>query len=94
MVADTGPLYAMWDPDDERHRRATEEIARVGEEGLTVAVPYPVLLEAYTLVMRKLRLDEARGFLDELEEKYPFVVAGAEDHRAAAVAVRRYPTRR
>ena len=77
MVADTGPLYAMWDPDDERHRRATEEIARVGEEGLTVAVPYPVLLEAYTLVMRKLRLDEARGFLDELEEKYPFVVAGA-----------------
>ena len=91
MLADTGPLYAMRDPDDERHRRATGELARIGEERLTVAVPYPVLLEAYTLLMRKLGLKEARGFLDELEEKYPFVLAGVEDHRAASRAVRRYP---
>ena len=91
VLADTGPLYAMRDPDDERHGRAREELAKIGKENLTIAVPYPILLEAYTLVMRRLGLDEARGFLDELEEKYPFVVAGPADHQKAAETVNRYP---
>lgn len=91
MLADTGPLYAMRDPGDERYDRAREELRRIGEAGLTVAVPYPVLLEAYTLVMRKLGLPQARGFLAELEEKYPFVLASRGDHDAAANTVRRYP---
>lgn len=91
MLADTGPLYAMRDSDDERHVRAREELERIGEAGLTVAVPYPVLLEAYTLVMRKLGPAQARGFLTELEEKYPFVVAGREDHQGASAAISRYP---
>ena len=90
VLADTGPLYAMRDPDDERHERAREELIRIRQERLTVVVPYPILLEAYTLVMQRLGLVEARGFLDELEEKYPFVAAGAEDHREASSAVRRY----
>lgn len=91
MLADTGPLYAMRDPDDERHHRAREELRRIGEAGLTVAVPYPVLLEAYTLVMRKLGLLQARSFLTEIEEKYPFVLAGRGDHATAIGTVRRYP---
>ncbi|MDP9411660.1 MAG: hypothetical protein M3R38_06235 [Actinomycetota bacterium] len=91
MLADTGPLYAMRDPDDARHSRACEELARLGAEGLTAAVPYPVLLEAYSLVMKKLGVREARGFLSELEEKYPFVLAERRDHEAASATVRRYP---
>ncbi len=81
----------MRDPGDERRDRAREELRRIGEESLTVAVPYPVLLEPYTLVMRKLGLHQARGFLAELEEKYPFVPATRGDHASAADTVRRYP---
>lgn len=91
MLADTGPLYAMRDPDDARHSRAREELARLGAQGMTAAVPYPVLLEAYSLVMRKLGLREARGFLSEIEERYPFVLAERPDHAAATATVRRYP---
>lgn len=91
MLADTGPLYAMRDPSDERHSRARKELAGLGAEGVTAAVPYPVLLEAYSLVMRKLGLAEARGFLSEIEERYPFVLAEREDHEAASATLRRYP---
>lgn len=91
VLADTGPLYAMWDPDDELYGRTQEESTKITDENLAIAVPYPILLEAYTLVMRKLGFDEARGFLGEIEKNYSFVIAGADDHRKAADAVRRYP---
>lgn len=74
MLVDTGPLYAMRDPDDSRHSRAREELDGLGARGMTAAVPYPVLVEAYSLVLRKLGAREARGFLSEVEEKYPFVL--------------------
>lgn len=91
MLADSGPLYAMRDPDDERHTRARAELLRIGEQTLTVAVPYPVLLESYTLVMRKLGLSQAQAYLVELEHKYPFVLAEREDHQGAARTIKRYP---
>lgn len=91
VLTDTGPLYALRDPDDARHARARGELARLGGGGLAVAVPYPVLLEAYSLVMRKLGLVEARAFLSDVETAYPFVLADRPDHEEASRSVRRYP---
>ena len=91
MLADTGPLYALRDPDDGRHARARGELEGLGAGRLTVAVPYPVLLEAYSLVMRKLGLAEARAFLSDVEATYPTVLADRPDHQEASRSVRRYP---
>ena len=65
VLADTGPLYALADPSDQFHERARCELARLESTGLQVVVPYAVLCESYTLVMRRLgtacplRWDEA-----------------------------------
>ena len=50
-----------------------------------------MLLEAYSLVMRKLGLAEARAFLSHVETSYPLALADRPDHEEAARSVRRYP---
>jgi predicted nucleic acid-binding protein len=54
VLADTGPLYAAFDPRDDDHERALEDLRRLKAENLKVVVPYPVLLEAHNLAARKL----------------------------------------
>ena len=54
VLADTGPLYAAVDPDDEHHARAQRELKRLARDKREVVVAYPTLLEAYTLVLYRL----------------------------------------
>ncbi|MDA2937241.1 hypothetical protein MYX75_03130 [Acidobacteria bacterium AH-259-A15] len=60
ILADTGPLYALVDPDDQYHSQAQAEAQRISDEDLTVGVSYPILLEAYTLVLQRLGIRVAR----------------------------------
>lgn len=60
LLADTGPLYALVDPDDQYHSRAQNALRRIIEDDLTILVAFPTLLESYTLVLRRLGLDVAR----------------------------------
>jgi predicted nucleic acid-binding protein len=46
ILADTGPLYAAVDPDDRYHARAQEPLQTLADEGLSVVLAYPILLEA------------------------------------------------
>ncbi|MGH9327402.1 MAG: hypothetical protein ACRD2B_12060 [Terriglobia bacterium] len=50
VLADTGPLYAAVDPED-AHQRSQRELPRLVRERRDVVVPYPTLLECYTLVL-------------------------------------------
>jgi len=78
--------------DDGLHDRARGEVGRLGGSGLTAAVSYPpVLLEAYSLVMRKLGLVDASAFPSYVEAVYPSVLADRPDHEEASGSVRRYP---
>jgi len=54
VLADTGPLYAAVDPDDEYHARAQRELKRLARDKREVVIAYPTLLEAYTLVLYRL----------------------------------------
>jgi predicted nucleic acid-binding protein len=71
VLADTGPLYALADPTDQFHARAAQEMAQLEGGGWQVAIPYPVLCEAYTLVLRRLGNEYALRWLEE-------VMGGAE----------------
>ena len=63
MLADTGPLYAVVDPRDNRFGRAREDVARLNSERLSVVVSYPILCESYSLILRRLGIYRARGCL-------------------------------
>lgn len=91
VLADTGPLYAAVDRRDAHHRRALREMARLEETGSAVVVPYPVVLEAYSLVMRRMGTGVAFDWLADLLEGSSWFNPEASDYHAAARLVQRYP---
>lgn len=84
VLADTGPLYAALDPTDDNHGRAQRDIERLNEESLGVAVTYPTLCEGYSLALRKLGVERARGWLEEVRGYASLLNPTAEDYRGAA----------
>lgn len=90
MLADTGPLYAARDPDDHHHDRSQAELRRLRSLHLKVIVPYPILLEAYSLIVRKLGSREAHRFLAQVVHTSILTNATEEDYQEASVAILPY----
>jgi predicted nucleic acid-binding protein len=88
---DTGPLYALSDPDDSRHERAREELGRLKARRLRLVVPFPTLIESHALVQRKLGLAQARSFLRQVVRTAILLTPTEEDYRGAIRRVSRYP---
>lgn len=84
MLADTGPLYAALDPTDDNHDRAQRDIEQLGREDLGVAVTYPTLCEGYSLVLYKLGIVQAHGWLGEIQGYAALLNPTPEDYREAA----------
>lgn len=91
VLADTGPLYALIDPDDEHHRRARAELSRLAESGHEVIVPFPIMVEAYKLILRSLGIATGHRWLEEAESRTVLYNPAPEDYRKASLRVRRYP---
>jgi|SRR5277367_3417537 predicted nucleic acid-binding protein len=87
VLADTGPLYAAVDPHDERHKQALRELTRLAHEKREVVLAYPILLEAYTMVLRRLGRDVGLTWLNEMIET-ALVNPTPEDYRDAFARVR------
>lgn len=90
MLADTGPLYAARDPDDTHHDRSQRDLRRLQAQNLKVVVPYPTLLESYSLVMRKLGNREAHEFLAQVVSTAILENATTEDYQEACVTLLPY----
>jgi predicted nucleic acid-binding protein len=90
VVADTGPLYAAVDPDDAHYQRSQRESKRLIRERRDVVVPYPVLLEAYMLVLYRLGIGIASNWLEDLLSGASLINPTAEDYRVAADVVFKY----
>ena len=90
MLADTGPLYAAWDRDDTHHERSQRDQDRLKGRNLKVVVPYPALLESYSLVMRKLGNMKAHEFLTQVVSTAILENATTEDYQEAFVTVLPY----
>src|SRR3990172_24985 len=84
VLADTGPLYAAVDPDDEHHARAQRELKRLARDKREVVVAYPTLLEAYTLALYRLGKQAASAWLQEALEGAALINPAPEDYREAA----------
>lgn len=91
VLADTGPLYAAVDPDDIHHRRAHDDLKRLAREKRDVIVPYPTLLEAHSLVMRRLGRATASVWLDEILKSSAPANPSAEDYSDAVMRLAALP---
>lgn len=89
VIADTGPLIAALDPDDSHHRRAVRELEKLAREGNEVVVPFPILLETYTLAMRRLGPKTALQWLREIETATS-LNPSSEDYRQASMRLEKF----
>ncbi|MGB8065320.1 MAG: PIN domain-containing protein [Candidatus Sulfotelmatobacter sp.] len=87
VLADTGPLYAVVDPEDEHHARALQELRKLARDRREILVPYSTLLEAYSLILFRLGRDVASGWLMEMTSA-ALVNPTPEDYRRAGDRIR------
>jgi predicted nucleic acid-binding protein len=90
VLADTGPLYALADPSDQFHKRASAELAAIEKRGFAVAAAYPNICEAYTLVLRRLGNAYARQWLADLLAGAFLVNPESPDYALAAAQLDRF----
>jgi predicted nucleic acid-binding protein len=88
VLADTGPLYALVDPDDRLHDRARSEARRIAEQGWTVVVAFPTLAESHSLVLKRLGTRVAGRWLGELMAGADLLNPHREDYLAAGRRLR------
>jgi predicted nucleic acid-binding protein len=90
VLVDTGPLYSLAVPSDEHHITAQHDSRRLREQNLDIVVVYPVLLETYRLLLRRVALVSAHGWLTQVTASSSFVNPREKDYLEAAQRVRRY----
>jgi predicted nucleic acid-binding protein len=87
VLADTGPLHAAVDPEDEQHARSRQELRKLARDRREVVVLYSALLEAYSLILFRLGRDVASGWLMEMTSA-ALVNPTPEDYRQAGDRIR------
>ncbi len=87
VLADTGPLYAANDERDEHHQRALRDLKEFARDRRDVLIAYPILLEAYSLLLFKLGRKAACDWLNEVASA-SFVSPIPQDYARAGDTVR------
>lgn len=87
VLADTGPLFALNDEGDAHHQRAQRELVELVRGKKEVMVPYPILLEAYSLLLFRLGRNAALQWLTEMASA-SFVNPTPDDYAKAFTTVR------
>jgi len=93
VVADTGPLFAANDDNDEHHRRSVRDLEYFAKGRWEILVCYPVLLETYSLLLFKMGRRAALGWLDEVGPS-TFLSPNAQDFIRAIQTVQGLPDQR
>jgi len=90
VLADTGPLYAANDEGDAHHPLALRQLKELARDRREVLVAYPILLEAYSLLLYKLGRRAASGWLAEVSDA-SFLNPAPEDYARGLIMVQALP---
>ena len=93
VLADVGPLYAAADGSDAHHQQARQQLQELARDRREVVVPYPTLLEAYSLVLFRMGTNAAFKWLTFMADA-SLVNPTPEDYREAVTRVRALPDQR
>ena len=93
VLADVGPLYAAADGSDAHHQQALQQMEKLAHDRREVIVPYPTLLEAYSLVLFRMGTNAAFKWLNYMADA-SVVNPTPEDYREAVTRVRALPDQR
>ncbi len=93
VLADSGPLYATADEDDAYHEQAQHQLEELARGGREVVIAYPILLEAYGLVIFRMGTAAALKWLSYMTDAV-LVNPTQEDYRQAFTRVRTLPDQR
>jgi len=91
VLADTGPLYAAVDVDDRYRERAQEQLQTLEDQGLSVVLTYPILLEAHTLILYRLEHLSASRWLEDVRAGTALLNPTPQDYRDSTMLVGRFP---
>lgn len=91
VIADTGPLYAAYDPSDQYHAQALQSVQRLEVESLIAIVPYPVLLETHNLILKRLGIQVGLRFLQDISVGAELIHPAAADYELAIQQLYRLP---
>lgn len=86
VLADSGPLFAIADEGDGHHERALREFELLARDRREILVPYPILLETYTLALYRLGRKSASDWLSQILSA-AFMNPTPEDYRRAEAHV-------
>ena len=89
VLADTGPLYAANDEGDADHRRALRQLKELAGGRREILIAYPILLEAYSLLLFKLGRNAALSWLSEVSDA-SYVTPTPEDYTRASTILRTF----
>jgi predicted nucleic acid-binding protein len=89
VLADTGPLYAAADEDDADHERTLRQTDELDRDGRAVLIPYPILLEAYSLVLKRFGSQAALRWLSNAVEA-SLINPTPEDYSMACAILRAF----
>jgi predicted nucleic acid-binding protein len=90
VLADTGPLYAANDEGDEHHPLALRQLKELARDRREVLIAYPILLEAYSLLLFGLGRRAASEWLVEVSDR-SFLNPAPEDYARGLTIVRSFP---
>ncbi len=93
VLSDVGPLYAAADGSDAHHQQALRQLQKLARDRREVVVPYPTLLEAYSLVLFRMGANAAFKWLTYMADA-SLVNPTPEDYREAVARVRALPDQR
>jgi predicted nucleic acid-binding protein len=91
VLADTGPLYALADPSDQYHVRATVELEAIAKRRFNIAVSYVTLCEAHTLILRRLGGAYSREWLAAVLDGTVLLSPEPGDYVLAAAQLEEFP---